>query len=89
MLHLEKQERVQLLTNNGDAALASDFHHFVHQSFGSFGKLVPLEDTHGTVPHYLLGPSHNFNKLLHAFRATVQALRQTREFRYTSCQASA
>lgn len=75
----ERQKETQLLTNNGDAALSSYFYHFVHQGFGSSGKLVPLKDTNWTIPHDLLGPPHNFNKLLHTFRAAVQALRQGRE----------
>lgn len=78
-IHSEKQEQTQLLTNNGDAAFSSYFYHFVHQGFGSFGKLVPLKDPNWTVPHNLLGPSHNFHKLLHALRATVQALKEVRE----------
>lgn len=72
------RNRTQLLTNNGDAAFSSNFYHFVHQGFGSFGKLVPLKDSYWTIPHDLLGPSHNFNKLLHTLRATVQALREVR-----------
>lgn len=78
-IHSEKQEQTQLLTNNGDAAFSSYFYHFVHQGFGSFGKLVPLKDPNWTVPHDLLGPSHNFHKLFHTLRATVQALREVRE----------
>lgn len=80
-MHLE--EHTQLLTNNGDAAFSSYFYHFVHQGFGSFGKLVPLKDPNWTIPHDLLGPSHNFNKLLHTLRATVQALKEVREGRDT------
>lgn len=72
---------MQLLTNNGDAALSSYFHYFVHQGFGSFGELVPFKDSNWTIPHYLLGSSYNFNELLNTFMATVQALWQVREFR--------
>lgn len=72
----DKNNHVQLLTNNGDAALSSYFHYFVHQGFGSFGELVPFKDSNWTIPHYLLGSSHNFNKLLNTFRAAVQALWQ-------------
>lgn len=78
-VHLENRNKQQLLTNNGDAAFSSYFYHFVHQGFGSFGKLVPLKDPNWAIPHDLLGPSHNFNKLLHALRAAVQALREVRE----------
>lgn len=67
---------MQLLTNNGDAALSSYFHYFVHQGFGSFGELVPFKDSNWTIPHYLLGSSYNFNELLNTFMATVQALWQ-------------
>lgn len=79
LVAFRKTRGTQLLTNNGDAALSSYFYHFVHQGFGSSGELVPLKDTNRTIPHDLLGPSHNFNKLLHTFRAAVQALRQRRE----------
>lgn len=78
-LHAFRNTRTQLLTNNGDAAFSSYFYHFVHQGLGSFGKLVPLEDPNWTVPHNLLGPSHNFNKLLHTLRAAVQALQEVKE----------
>ena len=71
---LKEVKHRRALTDDGDAAGLGDLHHLVHHVLGAVGEAVPLEHTHGSVPHDLLGAAHSLREGLGTLWSAVQTL---------------